>query len=237
MAETRRLALPLLDGAQAQKHATMNTALTRLDALSAPAALSRANAAPPEVFADGDLYIVGAGASGAWAGQEGMIAYADNLGWSFAAPLVGRRLWVEDERLEVAHDGAAWVAALGGTEAGAATMLHARVIDHTLSAGALSTTAPVIPDKAIVLGVTARVIAPLTGPGLTTWRLGVAGGADRYGAGLGVALNAYAQGVTGAPLAYYAPTSLTLEAEGGAFAAGVVRLCVHYFALTPPRAV
>jgi len=237
MAETRRLALPLLDGAQAQKHVTMNTALTRLDALGAPGVLSRARSEPPTALVDGDAYLVSAGATGDWAGRDGMIAFADNLGWSFAAPQEGRRLWIEDERLEVMFDGAAWVTALGATEAGAATMLHAAVIDHALSAGPVSTTVPVIPDKAVVLGLTARVIAPLSGPGLTTWRLGVAGGADRYGAGLGVGLNAWAQGVTGAPVAYYAPTPLTLEAEGGAFAAGAVRLCVHYFALTPPRAV
>lgn len=237
MAETRHLALPLLDSAQAQKHVTMNTALTRLDALGAPGAISRARAEPPTAFADGDVYLVAAGASGDWAGRDGMIAFADNLGWSFAAPQVGRRLWIEDERLEVMFDGAAWVAALGATDAGAATMLHAAVIDHAVSVGSVSTTVPVIPDKAVVLGVTARVISPLSGPGLSTWRLGVAGGADRYGSGLGVGLNAWAQGVTGAPVAYFAPTPLTLEAEGGAFAAGAVRLCVHYFALTLPRAV
>lgn len=237
MAETRRLALPLLESAQAQKHVTVNTALTRLDALAAPGAISRARSEPPSSPVDGDIYVVPAGAGGDWAGRDGMIAFADNLGWSFVAPQEGRRLWIEDERLEVVFDGVGWVAALGASEAGAATMLHARVIDHTLGAGPVSTTVAIIPDKAVVLGVTARVTAPLTGPGLTTWRLGVAGGADRYGSGLGAGLNAYAHGVTGAPVAYYAPTPLTLEAEGGAFAAGAVRLCVHYFALTPPRAV
>lgn len=237
MAETRRLALPLLDSAQAQKHVTVNTALTRLDALAAPAAISRARSEPPSSPDDGDVYIVAAGAGGDWAGRDGMIAFADNLGWSFIAPQEGRRLWVEDERLDVLFDGVGWVAALGASEAGAATMLHARVIDHTLAAGPVSTTVPVIPDKAVVLGVTARVVAPLTGAGLSTWRLGVAGAADRYGSGLGLGVNSYAHGVTGAPVAYYAPTPLTLEAEGGAFAAGVVRLCVHFFAMTPPRAV
>ncbi|PKP66998.1 MAG: hypothetical protein CVT86_02555 [Alphaproteobacteria bacterium HGW-Alphaproteobacteria-8] len=237
MAETRRLTLPLLDGAQAQKHVTMNEALTRLDALTAPGVISRSMAAPPPTALDGDAYIVSDGAADAWAGRDGLVAFADNLGWSFAAPEPGRRLWVSDERLEVVHDGERWVAAVGATEAGAGTMLHTQLIDHAVGAGPVSTTAPVIPDKAIVLGVTGRVIAALSGPGLTTWRLGVAGGADRYGRGLGAGLNAYVEGVTGAPVTYYAPTPLTLEAEGGAFAKGVVRLCVHYLALTPPRAV
>lgn len=237
MAETRRLKLPLLDSAQAQKHVTVNEALGRIDSLTAAGVRSRSLGTPPSDAADGDVHIVGPGATGVWAGREGMIAFADNLGWSFATPDAGRRVWIEDERQEALHDGVAWVSALGGADAGAGAMLRAQVIDHVVTAGQVSTTAPVIPDKAIVLGVTARVIEALSGPGLTTWRLGVAGAADRYGAGLGASLNAYAEGVTGAPVAYYAPTPLVLEAEGGAFAAGSVRLCVHYFALTPPRAV
>lgn len=237
MAETRRLKLPLLDSAQAQKHVTVNTALTRLDALTAQSVLSRSFIAPPVDAVDGDVHIVAAGAAGAWAGRDGMVAFADNGGWAFAAPDPGKSVWVADEHFTIMHDGVAWVAALGATAAGAGTALRTRVMDHVVTPGPVSTTAPVIPDKAIVLGVTGRVIGALTGPGLGAWRLGVAGAADRYGAGIGGALNAFVEGVTGAPVTYYGETPLVLEAESGAFDGGVVRLCVHYFALTAPRAV
>ncbi len=237
MAETRRLGLPLLDSAQAQKHVTMNTALTRLDALTSQSVISRSFIAPPGDALDGDVHIVGPGADGAWAGRDGMLAFADNGGWSFVQPDPGRSVWVRDEQFTIMHDGVAWAAAQGATAAGAGASLRTRVIDHELDAGALSTTAPVIPDKAIVLGVTGRVISALSGPGLSTWRLGVAGGADRYGSGIGLTLNAYVEGVTGTPVAYYGGTPLVLEAESGAFDSGIVRLCVHYLALTPPRAV
>ena len=42
-----------------------------------------------------------------------------------------------------------------------------------------------------MLGVTGRVVAALAGPGLTGWRIGVAGSDSRYGSGLGMALNSY----------------------------------------------
>lgn len=237
MAETRRLKLPLLDSAQAQKHVAMNAALTRIDALTTQSVVSRSFIAPPVDALDGDVHIVGAGADGAWAGRDGMLAFADNGGWSFMEPDPGRSVWVRDERVTIMHDGVAWTAAQGATVAGAGTTLRIQAIDHELGAGALSTTAPVIPDKAIVLGVTGRVISALSGPGLSAWRLGVAGGADRYGSGIGVTRNAYVEGVTGTPVTYYGATPLVLEAESGAFDGGVVRLCVHYLSLTPPRPV
>jgi hypothetical protein len=86
-----------------------------------------------------------------------------------------------------------------------------------------------------VLGVTSRVIAPITGA--TGWQMGVNGSPDRYGSGIGVAANSYAHGVTGSPQAYYGGSSLLLTAEGADFTGGAVRMAVHYFDLSPPREV
>jgi hypothetical protein len=65
----------------------------------------------------------------------------------------------------------------------------------------------------------------------------VAGSDNRYGSGLGLALNSYLRGLSGAPVTYYADTPLLLTAEGGAFAAGTVRLALHLVELEPPQAV
>jgi hypothetical protein len=231
MADTPRLALPLLEAGQAQKHVTVNEALTRLDAFGAAQALSRSLTAPPETPAEGDLYIVPAGATGAWAGLDGrLVAYA-NGGWIAAAPEPGRSLWIADEARSVTHDGGGWVAGAGTL--GAATEARVLTLDHAVEAGTVSTTAAFIPDKAIVLGVTGRVLSALDGA--TSWRLGVEGAPDRYGAGIGAAAGSFAHGVTGQPQAYYGATALRLEAEGGAFTGGVVRLAAHILALTPPR--
>ncbi|SEA22784.1 DUF2793 domain-containing protein [Rubrimonas cliftonensis] len=236
MSDTRRLGLTLLEAGQAQKHVTVNAALTRLEGFSAATALSRTLAAAPPAL-EGDLYIPADGASGAWAGHDGRLALFDNGGWVFADAELGRRLFVADEAAEVVHDGDGWAAATGEGAFGAGASLRAATLDHAVTGGVVSLTATFIPDKAIVLGVTARVIAPLEGPGLTGWRLGVEGSPDRYGSGYGVGLNAHAAGVTGAPVAYYGPTALLLAAEGGAFERGVVRLCAHLLTLTPPRPV
>jgi hypothetical protein len=227
--------MPLLDAAQAQKHVTLNEALMRADVLGAGRVEDRHLARPPAVPLDGRAHIVGAGATGAWAGQEGQLALFLNGGWEFVAPWEGCTVWVAAERTRVTLVGGAWTQEQSGVSpGGAATMARVVELDHPLS-GAVSTTAPAIPDKAVVLGVTGRVLVAITGA--SGWSLGVAGSPDRYGAGYGTAAGAYAHGVTGQPQAYYGATPLVITAEDGAFAGGTVRLAVHLLELQPPAAV
>ncbi|HMR59622.1 MAG TPA: DUF2793 domain-containing protein, partial [Amaricoccus sp.] len=98
-------------------------------------------------------------------------------------------------------------------------------------------TAVAIPAGAQVIGVTGRIVAGLSGAGLTGWRIGVEGADNRYGSGLGVAQNSYLLGLSGAPVTYYAATPILLTAEGGAFAGGTIRLALHVVELEPPQAV
>ena len=79
-----RLALPYLAAGQMQKHVTLNTALTRLDALLQAAVVSRTVAAQPSAPGDGDLYILPEGASGAaWTGRgAGDLMRYEGGGWS-----------------------------------------------------------------------------------------------------------------------------------------------------------
>lgn len=235
MADTAKLGLPLLEGGQAQKHVTVNEALLRLDALVQPSVTSMTRNAPPDDAREGDLHIVAPDGVGEWLGRDGWFALRSNGGWDFARPSVGQRIWLVEQSAPAVFDGVAWLPGDGPTAHGAATALRIATLRHTIGAGAISTTDAIIPDKAIVLGVTARVIAAFTGPGLTGWRLGAPGDHGRYGAGYGLDPGAFAEGVTGSPQAYYGGTPLVLEAEGGPFESGEVRLCVHYLALTPPR--
>ena len=236
MAETGKLGLPLLEGGQAQKHVTVNEALLRIDALSQPTVTTRDRQTPPDMATEGELHIVGPGGVGDWLGRDGLFALRSNGGWDFAAPSVGQRIWLAEEAAPAVFDGVEWLRGDGAVAHGACTTLRIATLDHEVGAGATSTTAAFLPDKAIVLGVTARVLATLTGPGLTGWRLGAPGDHGRYGAGYGLAAGAFAAGVTGSPIAYYGGSPLVLEAEGGVFESGAVRLCAHYIALTPPRA-
>lgn len=236
MGNSPRIGLPYLDAAQAQKHVTMNEALARLDMVAAARVETMALASPPGSPVDGEGHLVPAAPSGAWTGQGGKVAVFLNGGWEFVSPWAGWRLWVASDSGFAVYDGADWqIDAQPTSPGGALTALRHVELDHTIIAGATSETAPLIPDKAIVLGVTARVTESIAGA--TTWSLGVAGSPDRYGSGFGVGLNAFSHGVTGSPVAYYGASSLLLTAAGGNFTGGGVRIAVHYFELSPPRAV
>lgn len=234
MSNTTQLGLPLVQPAQAQKHVTVNAALARLDGLVQLTLVSRTQAAPPAVVVDGAVYAVPAGAVNEWAGQDGRIAIGSNGGWDFAMPRRGWRGVILDEGTTAVHDGAIWregMLTLSPHNAGLS--LHVAETDHNVTAGAVSTTSAMIPANAVVIGATARVVSALTGT-LTGWSLGNPGAPGRYGTGLGTAAGAFARGVLGQPTAFYAPTAMQLDAEGGDFAGGTVRIAVHYMELAVP---
>jgi hypothetical protein len=83
--------------AQAQKHVTHNEALLRLDTLVQLAVIARTLAAAPATPAEGDRYLVAAGATGDWAGHGGDLAAWQNGAWVFATPQTGWRMWVAAE--------------------------------------------------------------------------------------------------------------------------------------------
>lgn len=238
MFDTRNFALPMLAANQTQKHVTMNEALVRLDALSSPTVESLDVSTPPEDAPEGAAWIVAGSATGAWAGHENEIGFRVNGGWSFAVPRAGWRIWVGDRNAAYLFSGSAWVPEpVGPVIAGAFMSAGLVTGDTEIVSGAGFDTSIVIPDRAVVIGVTARVIAGISGAGLSGWRLGTPGATNRYGSSIGLALNSIANGVTGTPVAYYEPTPLRIEAEGGTFETGAVRLAIHYLALTPPEAV
>jgi len=105
---TPRAGAPLLAAAQAQKHVTHNEALYQLDALLCARFLDRDLSAPPSSPNDGDTYLVKATSTGAWAGQEGRIAYCADGGWRFYAPFAGLVAYVADEMALIVFDGTEW---------------------------------------------------------------------------------------------------------------------------------
>ncbi|MCB1436694.1 MAG: DUF2793 domain-containing protein [Rhodobiaceae bacterium] len=108
MSDTPRMALPLIEAAQAQKHVTHNEALVVLDALAHLFLLDRDLADPPASPAEGDAWLVASPASGAWTGQEGRIAFRIDGDWRFYSPFKGLRAYIGDEQSVIIHDGAGW---------------------------------------------------------------------------------------------------------------------------------
>ena len=237
MSETTHLQLPLLAAAQAQKHVTMNEALARLDALTQLAVLSRTLAAPPPAPEEGARYLVGQGASGAWEGEEGKLAWFDAGVWRFLTPQEGWRAFVADEGISLVFSAGVWrreAAELLGLSANGAAF-RAKVIeaDHVIAAGAFNDTALAIPDRAVVLAVTGRVLETLTGA--ASWALGVAADPQRYGNGIGSAMDSTVVGVSGVPTAYYGATPLRISAQGGDFTGGRLRLAIPCLEMSGPQ--
>ncbi|WP_158971824.1 DUF2793 domain-containing protein [Chachezhania sediminis] len=103
-----RLALPLLQGSQAQKHVTVNEALSRLDLVVQMQLQAVDATVPPGSPAEGEAHGVGIGATGAWAGQDSKVAAWLAGGWEFLVPAAGWLAWdVADAAVKV-WDGTAW---------------------------------------------------------------------------------------------------------------------------------
>jgi hypothetical protein len=235
MTRTARLDLPLLQAAQAQKHVTVNDALSRLDGLCQMTLEAVDTDIPPPSPQEGQAWAVGAAAQGDWEGQSGRVAFFVNGGWIFALPRIGWRAWLRAAGTTALFDGAAWQ---GGACAvslnGAGTVAEVVEADVPIVPGGSTDTVPLIPAGSVVQAITGRVLTDLAG-GAVSWRLGVAGSEDRYGTGYGLTAGSWARGLTGQPQAYWSDTPLRISAEGGVFSDGLLRLAIHLTRFTLPR--
>ncbi len=238
MSETTRFTLPLLEAAQAQKHVTMNEALSRIDGLMQLTLVSVTENTPPVAPVEGMAYGVAASAVNDWAGEDGKIALYVNGGWVFVPPVLGMRAYIADQFGWAGYDGSGWQLGILTLSANGAGMIQKVIeVDHTVSAGPSSSVPLALPGQSVVYGVTGRVISEITGAGLTGYALGVASSTNRYGSGLSVASGSWMRGLTGTPLTYYGAEDLVLTAEGGTFnAGGVIRLAIHCAQFTLPAA-
>ena len=239
---TPNLALPLLAAAQAQKHVTVNEALSRLDGLVQLSVISSTQTAPPATPAEGDRYIVAAGATGAWAGWDDSIALFSGGAWLRLIPKAGWRVWDQAGTQTRIYSGAGWstpttpvLADMTLAEAPSGAAIGVHVVEELLTglSGASVTSTIAIPDRAIVLAVSTRTITAITGA--TSYDCGIAGTPAKFGGSLGVAAGSTNVGAIG-PQAFYAPTPIVLTANGGSFTGGDVRIAIQYLLPTAPAA-
>ena len=100
MAEaTARFELPLIQVGQGQKELTHNEALHRLDRFMHLSVVSRSAAAPPISPPAGAIWIVPAGASGAWTGFAGKLAEWNGSAWRMTESQSGTLCWIADEAI------------------------------------------------------------------------------------------------------------------------------------------
>jgi hypothetical protein len=231
---TPRLSLPYIEAAQAQKHVTHNEALDRLDAFAQLAVESRALATPPPSPVEGESYVVADGASGEWAGWDNDIALFSGGGWVRLAARSGMKAWVRAERLTVTFEDGVWRGGIALTPHGGRVTLRAKEEEVALS-GSYAETADTafIPNRAIVLCVASRTTEAITGA--SSYGVGIAGEADKFGDLLGAAADASNVGVVG-PTAFYADTKVRVTANGADFTGGKVRLIVYFLEMSAPSA-
>lgn len=109
--KTPKLALPWLMPAQAQKHVTVNEALSRLDALVQLSVESRTQTAQPGGPSEGDAYLLPASATGGdWSAHaEHALVYFQDGAWRAVTPWPGLIAHIRDEGALAVFDGAGWV--------------------------------------------------------------------------------------------------------------------------------
>lgn len=234
MSETTNLLLPYILAAQAQKHVTHNEALRMLDGLVHLAVKDRDLAAPPGLPAEGDRYLVAAGATGAWAGWDGDIALWTDGAWMRLPARQGWRAWIEDEAILLVRGASGWTAGFLAQAAsvdvavgalGGSTGLAVAEEALTGLSGASVDTTIVIPNRAICLGVSTRTVTAITGA--SSYNCGIAGETSKFGGSLGTAAGSTNKGVIG-PTAFYSDTPIRLAANGGDFTGGDVTVAIHY---------
>lgn len=116
MTQSAKLGLEYLQN-NAANQLLANTTFATLDQLVQGAVVDKDLSAPPGSPVDGALYIVASGASGAWSGKSGQLAYwLTSLGyWSFVVPREGFLVHVNDEDLYYKYTGSAWAIFASGS--------------------------------------------------------------------------------------------------------------------------
>lgn len=102
---TPRLDLPLLFAGQAQKEVYLNESLARLDALL-HSAIEAQTGTPPTAPQEGQCWLVGSGATGAWTGHSNQVACYQQGQWLFQAPRDGLRVFNRATGQELLYFGA-----------------------------------------------------------------------------------------------------------------------------------
>jgi hypothetical protein len=133
MDRTPILDLPYILPQQAQAHVTHNEAIRALDALVQLTVLDRDLAAPPGGPANGDRYIVGPGAAGAWEGHDDDIAAWQDGEWVFSTPLTGWHGWLVDEAMFIMWSGTDWQALTSAELAASVGLLGVNTTADTTS--------------------------------------------------------------------------------------------------------
>ena len=142
---TARLDLPLLFAGQAQKEGFVNETSARIDSLL-HGAIEAEQAAPPAVPVDGQMWLVAAGASGAWLGQAGKLAARQAGNWLFVTPRDGMKLLNRASGQEIRYSGS-WKSAARPALPSGGTTIDAEARTALAAILTALTTAGIVPTS------------------------------------------------------------------------------------------
>lgn len=106
--QTPRFKAPYIHSSQSQKEVSHNMALNLLDMVIQPALETMSLSTPPASPAEGQLWIVGAAATGDWTGQEDNLAQYIGASWNFYIPFEGFKVWLKDSMVEARFLSGVW---------------------------------------------------------------------------------------------------------------------------------
>lgn len=108
MGTTQNIQLTNIENNQKNIKAVYNSNNAILASLVQAFVIDKDLTAPPGGETEGDAYIVGGSATGAWSGHDDDIAVYHNSAWIFRTPEEGWFVFVRDENKYYTFDGAAW---------------------------------------------------------------------------------------------------------------------------------
>lgn len=180
--------------------AGLNLALNVIDALLQTAVISMALTAPPGSPADGDLYIVGASATGDWAGQDNSLArwVEDGEFWQFYA--AGSRaklvLNLADGGL-YAWNGSAWVAPVAAGSVAADAVSYDNTVSELVATQVQDAIDELAAEIEAIEPGAGDVVGPASSTDNTLPRFNGSGGKTLQGSGVAVSDNNEISGYRG----------------------------------------
>jgi hypothetical protein len=132
---------PELVSGQAVPETTVNEQIRGVEAGASHYRVVDRVTAPPGSPTDGDVYLIIATATGAFAGKENQLAIRFSTSWIYRTTIEGTTAWVMDEDAEYRYSGSAWAAA---TSAAAGITTSVRTVSGTSDTPTIADTNGVI---------------------------------------------------------------------------------------------
>jgi hypothetical protein len=219
MSKTKRLGLPYILQAQAQKEVTHNQALNMLDVYVNTVAEDIVDELPT-TCTEGDIYIE----------KKGNLAQFSGGNWIIYQPTPWMEVWLKANKSKMIYTGEDWVEfvikANNVENISEALQISEWQEDITLSGNQASSTKFLL-DHSLVIAVNIWVVEPIVG--VDNFSVGVKDDLARYGSNIGSAKDTTNVGMTNYPTTYYNNTQIIFTSNDGGFTGGVIRLSVQYF--------